>query len=291
MTRIWRASLVIELALLVAGCSPPGGSSSSVHEEDPVAKSMLKEADEDSRRGDDQGALRRYMEAVRLDPGVEHINYIIRYGNDVTKIADNESPMRIRQIGLVARVQNEALRGYLQRHGDEWKAVVILANNLVFLGQPDEAEKMIASFAAAHPSHSRAPAWLAQEYLRRKRYEDSVAQIQKTAAIQTAEYEALDSAGNTAYDLWKAIPKKNRKLRLAAAKAGETALRRATKIVAPWTTMNTLAAVLSQRAAVEPDSETAAELRAESAGLFEEAKQRRLEDRLQSIEDETRRKR
>jgi hypothetical protein len=274
MTRTLRSWLAIELVALIAACSPSGSAGGPGGD----ASSLIRQADEFGRRGDRESALRTYLEAIRVDPGAEQLFRISRYGGDVTELRGNESDVEMQRNRSVAELQNQLLRSWLTKHPDEWDAVVKLANNLVFLERAGEAEGVITGYGAKHAGDAWPHAWMAKQHVGQKKYAAAVEDVRRTAAVKTAEFEALVSAGESAYQIGKNAPKKDRKLRLAAANAGETALRRAMKIASFWPQLQTLSAVLSQRANLERDGEVAAELRAEAEGLWEEAKTRRLEE-------------
>jgi hypothetical protein len=288
MTRTWRRWLAIEaLALLVAACGSPSGSPSRSYSD--LKDSDFYDIDQYSRRGDSEMALRSYLGLVRSRPEKVELTRIKRYGGDPTQLAENAGMPQRNRARTVANLQIELLRMYVAHRGDEWDAIVKLATNLDFVGQGDEALKMMTAYAAAHPNNAWPHAWMAAKHARDGKYATAVAEIERTTAIQTAEFEALASAGDTAFEIGEKAPKKERKLRRSAAIAGEAALRRAVKIGSYWPQYQMLANVLHQRANLEGGSK-AAHLRAEAAGIYEWVKEKRADERADSIAREIRRK-
>jgi tetratricopeptide (TPR) repeat protein len=113
--------------------------------------------------GDQLGALQEYLGAIRKDPSLAEFREIRGFG-----LRRNLPDAKKEQMEPLVL---EAARIYASQHRDEWAPVALM----VELSPSDAADKLLSEWLTAHPKDWDALSLRAQVRVRRKHYDDAVA--------------------------------------------------------------------------------------------------------------------
>ena len=192
----------------------------------PKATELLQQAHKASHAGDSIGALRAYIEAVKIDPTVESLDLIASYEIPIPRAFLKTDPEK-KSWREERELTGEALRMYVARHPDEWGAVRALSRTDVKIDRPADAEKLLGGFLARHPGNVGAHRELVDVYTAQSKLTDALTEAERLAQLPSCEPKDAALAGEIAYQLISTRYKETSPARTEMLQRGEAVLARA----------------------------------------------------------------
>ena len=142
---------------------------------DPHAQALLQRADALDAARDPAGAIRAWMEAVKIDPSADDLDRLLQYGTAYIR-SDADLPKE----KVVEPLMQSALQDYLGRHPNTLQAIERVAPMLPLA----DGLKLVDDYLRTDPRSIRG--WQARSAVNfgHARYDESIADLQKIVEIE-----------------------------------------------------------------------------------------------------------